>query len=96
MKNILKNYLNLLNLLIEDFINDLRSFRVQLIYMSYIFNLLVLYAVIFRNLDWKALTISFGTQTIIYAFYFASKNTEYNGSNTPQIKEDEEKAGSSN
>ena len=73
----IKKYFNLIDSLLQDFLTDLKSFRVQLVYMSYVFNLIVIYAVIFKNLDWKALTVSFGTQTMIYAFFFASKKAEH-------------------
>ena len=72
----IKDYGGLIDDIIHDFAGDLKSFRVQLVYMSYVFNLLVLYGVLFRGLDWKALTISFGTQTVVYAFYFKSKEQQ--------------------
>jgi hypothetical protein len=57
--------------------------------MSYIFNGIVLWAVIFKSLDWRALTVSFGTQTAIYLFYFASKKHE-SEMMTKQSEEDSE------
>lgn len=76
MDNYFKHKLKIIDSIINEFLKDMLSFRVQLVYMSYIFNLIVLYAVVFRNLDWKALSVSFGTQTILYMFYFASKSKQ--------------------
>jgi hypothetical protein len=89
MFNLIKKYFSLIDDLIVDFLGDLKSFRVQLIYMSYVFNLIVLWAVIFHSLDWKALTISFGTQSVIYAFYFSSKKNQAIIENSLPVSSDE-------
>ena len=71
--NKIKQYAGLLDDIIQDFFIDLKSFRVQLLYMAYIFNGIMLWAVIMKGVDYKALAISFGTLTVCYAFYFQSK-----------------------
>lgn len=76
MKNWFINKFKLIDDIINDFLKDLKSFRVQLIYAAYIFNLIILWAIIFKGLDWKTLTVSFGMLTIIYAFYFKSKSDQ--------------------
>ena len=65
-------YLGLIDDVLVDFLGDIKSFRVQLVYMGYLFNAVALWAVIYKGLDWKILTVTFGTQTIIYGFYFSS------------------------
>jgi len=91
MWNIVKKYFSLIDDVISDFFGDLKSFRVQLVYMSYIFNAIVLWAVVMKGLDWKALTVSFGTQTAIYMFYFASKKQENDIKAQQEPEEDEPK-----
>ncbi len=74
--NIIKKYVLLIDAIITDFLKDLSHFRVQLVYVAYLFNLMVLYAVIFRGLDYKSLGISFGVLGTVYLFYFSSKHSE--------------------
>ena len=76
MKNWLINKFKLIDEIINDFLKDLKSFRCQLIYFAYIFNGVALWAVIFKGIDWKILTVTFAVLTIIYTFFFASKQKQ--------------------
>jgi hypothetical protein len=71
--NKVKQYAGLVDDFILDFIGDLKSFRVQLVYWALIMNFGTMYLVSFHGVDYKAFVCSFGAVTICYAFYFASK-----------------------
>lgn len=70
------SYKEIINKVFKDILLDLASFRVQLVYFSYLFNAIVLWGVIFHGLDYKALAISYGSLTMVYAFYFQSKQSQ--------------------
>ena len=69
-------YFGLIDDIFIDFLTDLKSLRYQLLLWAWIFNGFVLYAIMFKSLDWKAMTASLGMLTIVYGFYFQSKQKQ--------------------
>ena len=60
----------------KDILLDLASFRVQLIYAAYIYNLILLWAVLYHGLDWRVIHIGLGLLMTVYYHYFKSKASE--------------------
>ena len=74
--NPFKKYLGLIDEIVTDFLTDLKSHRVVLSWVAIGFNLLVLFFVTFKGLDWKALTVSFPCMMVVYGFYYKSKSDQ--------------------
>lgn len=74
----MKSKFQLFNIAINTFIKDLQSFRIQLVYWAIIINLLMMYLVAFKGVDYKAFVASFGALTLCYGFYFQSKEKQSN------------------
>lgn len=69
-------YLQLLEDILIDCLKDLKSLRVWLILWAYIFNGVILYLVYAGKADYKLSGIGIGLLTIVYTFFFASKNSQ--------------------
>lgn len=59
-----------------NIIEDLRSLRLQLLIMAYVYNFFVLYLVAWKNVNYLLSVTSIGLLTCCYAFWFASKHQE--------------------
>ena len=57
--------------LAQDFMGDLKSFRVQLVYAAYAFNAYIIYK------SPEQLKYGIALLTVVYGFYFASKVIEH-------------------
>ncbi len=72
----MNRYLQLLEDILIDCLKDLKSLRVWLILWAYIFNGVILYLVYLNKADYKLSGIGIGLLTIVYTFFFASKNSQ--------------------
>ncbi len=84
--NIIKKYFKLIDNIITNILDDLTHFRVWLVIFAIFLNLLMMYLVAFKGVDYKAFICSFGAITIAYTFYFASKQNQSKQDHEIKIK----------
>ena len=69
-------YKQIIEKVVKDVLLDFASFRVVLVYWALFLNLLMMYLVAFKGVNYLAFVCSFGALTIVYGFFFASKNNQ--------------------
>jgi hypothetical protein len=69
-------YLKLINDIIIDQLVDLKSLRYLLVIAGFVFNIWIINLVAFHNLHYSIAITSIGLLSLIFTYFFASKNKQ--------------------